>query len=181
MVKGIATHNANVGWGGALTQSAEVVIQSRRMANVDGRGIRRGNCTACSCDSYDRGLVGRRCEDCGHPPGKHRNLDIPVVTEDLSTADSSGVNLNNELSDLYVSSSLDEVEPPDEEPITVPIIAPPIPPQLSDGKRCCYPDCNKPRFIEKDKMHPFCGRSHATLYRQEFQGTYVVFIPNPSY
>ena len=42
--------------------------------SVDSRGVLRGQCEACSCDAYDGGDKGFKCLDCGHAPGKHKNL-----------------------------------------------------------------------------------------------------------
>ena len=41
---------------------------------------------------------------------------------------------------------------------------------LADSERCCYRDCNRLRFKDKDKTHPFCSRKHANLYQQESLG-----------
>ena len=43
--------------------------------SVDVRGILRGQCQACSCDAYDGGDKGFKCLDCGHPPGRHVNVN----------------------------------------------------------------------------------------------------------
>lgn len=40
----------------------------------DNRGVKRGACKMCGCDGYDRGSEGKKCEGCGHPPGKHESL-----------------------------------------------------------------------------------------------------------
>jgi len=44
----------------------------------DSRGIRRGQCNECGsgCGGYSKGSGGVKCV-CGHPPGKHVNLDLP--------------------------------------------------------------------------------------------------------
>ena len=42
---------------------------------ADARGVLRGQCQACSCGAYDGGDKGFKCVDCGHPPGRHMNLN----------------------------------------------------------------------------------------------------------
>lgn len=46
--------------------------------SADPRGVLRGRCTSCSCDSYTRASGGVKCDDCGHPPAKHENLVASV-------------------------------------------------------------------------------------------------------
>ena len=48
--------------------------------NADSRGVRRGGCAdhTCPCTGYDGGAEKKRCIKCGHPPGKHHNLDTPA-------------------------------------------------------------------------------------------------------
>ena len=53
--------------------------------SVDSRGIPRGGCEACSCDGYDGGNKQRKCLDCGHPPGKHENLDTRTAATSTRT------------------------------------------------------------------------------------------------
>ena len=47
----------------------------RPLAMEDCRGVRRGSCTACGCAAYDGGNTRKKCLDCSHPPGRHKNLD----------------------------------------------------------------------------------------------------------
>ena len=46
----------------------------------DCRGVQRGPCRAagCQCDGYNGGGAGYKCVICGHPPGRHQHLRIPV-------------------------------------------------------------------------------------------------------
>ena len=41
---------------------------------------------------------------------------------------------------------------------------------IVDEERCCYRDCNRRRFKDKDRIHPFCGKYHASLYQKESRG-----------
>ena len=49
--------------------------------SADSRGIRRGQCNECGskCGGYSKDSGGVKCI-CGHPPGKHVNLDLPAST-----------------------------------------------------------------------------------------------------
>ena len=47
----------------------------------DSRGVRRGSCTQCGCAAYDGGDAGKKCIDCNHPPGRHKNLDIGTIND----------------------------------------------------------------------------------------------------
>lgn len=49
--------------------------------SVDARGVLRGQCQACSCDAYDGGDKGFKCVDCGHPPGRHVNVNAGPPTQ----------------------------------------------------------------------------------------------------
>ena len=42
--------------------------------SFDSRGVLRGSCTVCICPGYDGGQEMMKCF-CGHPPGKHTNLE----------------------------------------------------------------------------------------------------------
>ena len=53
----------------------EVRLLLKPNMSVDSRGVLRGQCQACSCDAYDGGDKGLKCLDCGHPPGRHVNLN----------------------------------------------------------------------------------------------------------
>lgn len=44
--------------------------------STDARGIPRGQCQTCSCGAYSGGNNGLKCLGCGHPPGKHENLNL---------------------------------------------------------------------------------------------------------
>ena len=47
--------------------------------SYDSRGVLRGPCTGCPCMCYNGGQDLKKCLDCGHPPGKHQNLDDPTA------------------------------------------------------------------------------------------------------
>ena len=52
----------------------------------DSRGVRRGGCEVCGCVGYDGGRDLKKCVSCGHPPGRHVNLDNQVVAVTTSPA-----------------------------------------------------------------------------------------------
>ena len=45
---------------------------------MDHRGVKRGGCKVCGCEAYDGGSEGKKCEDCGHAPGKHKSLSTLI-------------------------------------------------------------------------------------------------------
>ena len=53
-------------------------LAGRKAMSRDSRGVQRGRCTVCALCVQYRSTKGVRCERCGHPPGKHQNLDIPI-------------------------------------------------------------------------------------------------------
>ena len=57
-------------------------LLSTMATNTDARGVLRGACSSCACDGYLRPESGAKCEGCGHPPGKHKNLSAPTVSTD---------------------------------------------------------------------------------------------------
>lgn len=58
---------------------------------IDSRGILRGACGACGCESYDGGSIRKKCVDCGHPPGRHKNLSKPISSP-INTCESAIAN-----------------------------------------------------------------------------------------
>ena len=41
------------------------------------------------------------------------------------------------------------------------------PSTAKDSNVCIIPNCSQPKFVESDgKVHPYCGKSHASLARQ---------------
>ena len=54
---------------------------------TDSRGVQRGgcNCPQCDCGQYDGGTEGRKCNYCGHPPGKHVNMITGIASLALTT------------------------------------------------------------------------------------------------
>ena len=49
-------------------------------SNKDSRGIVRGQCTLCHCDSYAGGTEGLKCYRCKHAPAQHENLSTPKTS-----------------------------------------------------------------------------------------------------
>ena len=52
--------------------------------------------------------------------------------------------------------------------------AAPVPVSLSDPSeagadptKCIIPGCNKQKFVEGDIVHPYCGKTHAELGKQQ--------------
>ena len=58
------------------------------MGELDSRGVLRGSCTACSCGGYGSGQEGKKCVNCGHPPGKHQNLSTGRSTSSSTSSTS---------------------------------------------------------------------------------------------
>ena len=168
-------------------------------ADVDIRGIRRGSCRSCGCEAYDGGGVGRKCLDCGHPPGKHKNLDLK--DEVTGSSDAGVVTYDKEASlcvetfpclkageELSLDDSLDYSEPSEspktikgevnfsKSPASIPV-APNIPVASVDLPSdqiylCIYPNCTSQKYKDGEKMHHFCGRYHARKFKElegEFQ------------
>ena len=56
--------------------------------SLDSRGMRRGGCTeyGCRCTGYDGGVEMKKCTNCFHPPGKHKNLSANAGSAAGSTA-----------------------------------------------------------------------------------------------
>ena len=61
--------------------------------NVDSRGVRRGGCEVCSCVGYDGGTELKKCVNCGHPPGRHVNLDNQVVATVTTSPASNSISM----------------------------------------------------------------------------------------
>ena len=53
-------------------------LAGRKAMSRDSRGVQRGRCTVCALCAQYQSTKGVRCERCGHPPGKHQNLDTPI-------------------------------------------------------------------------------------------------------
>ena len=163
-------------------------------ADVDIRGIRRGSCSSCGCEAYDGGGVGRKCLDCGHPPGKHKNLDLKDEVTGSSDADQSGEKEGSfcveTVSRLKAGKeSLDSLDYSErsESPKTIKsevnisksLASIPVAPniivaslELPNDQICIYPNCTSQKYKDGEKMHHFCGRYHARKFKElvgEFQ------------
>jgi len=154
---------------------------------------RRGSCNSCGCEAYDGGGVGKKCLDCEHTPGQHKNLDLKEKV--AMTVEDGGDDLFlNTDAEVKNSSPLEKRVPwavshKEESPVDVldslpgtgevevseSFVGSNIPVAaliLSDDSRCIYPNCDSPKYKDKEKTHPFCGRYHAKMFEKlesEFQ------------